>query len=206
LLEEIPMSTRTIGTRTLWMTAMATGMVALAIPALASEARADGEVTMQTLPEPTAYPWEIEPHLTFGPGNVYGNAGYGAGLRVGFPFAEGHLGRLPQNLAFNFGGDLIHYDNCYFGNYCGANYLLVPAAAQWNVAIARPVTLFLEAGVFLYKGWFSGCAPGDVGCSPPSDFGLLPTLAFGGRIHLSENVALTMRLGYPTTTLGVSFM
>jgi hypothetical protein len=64
----------------------------------------------------------------------------------------------------------------------------------------------LEGGAFLYKGWFDRCAPGDVGCSPPSDFGLLPTIALGGRVHFSPDVALTLRLGYPTTTLGVSFM
>lgn len=179
---------------------------ALCALALASEARADGEVSMQAVHDPTAYVMEIEPHLTFGPDNVYGNSGFGAGVRLGLPLAVGHLGRLPQNLALNFGGDWIHYDNCYYGSFCSANYVLIPATAQWNVAVARPVSLFLEGGVFLYKGWFDPCNSGDVGCSEPSDFGLLPTLAVGGRIHVSDDVAVTLRLGYPTTTLGVSFL
>jgi hypothetical protein len=196
------MSTIPLTTRATWTITMA---AALAAPAFPSQARADGEVTMEAH-APTTYPMEIEPHLTFGPDNVYGNAGFGAGLRVGLPFAEGHLGRLPQNLALNFGGDVIHYDNCYYGGYCSANYMLVPVTAQWNVGVARPVSLFLEGGLFLYKGWFDRCAPGDAGCSEPSDFGLLPTLAVGGRIHVSDDVAVTLRLGYPTTTLGVSFL
>jgi hypothetical protein len=178
------------------------GLAALALPSVASAQ----EATMETLREPTAYPIEVEPHFTFGAENVYGDTGFGAGLRLGVPVAAGHLGRLPQNLAISFGGDVVHYDNCYYGAYCSANYLMVPVALQWNVAVARPVSLFLEGGAFMYGGWFTHCAPGDAGCSPPSDFGLLPTVALGGRVHLGENVALTLRLGYPTSTLGVSFL
>jgi hypothetical protein len=180
--------------------------VSLAALAVPSMARADDQVTMERLREPTAYPFEFEPHLTFGAENVYGNSGFGAGARIGIPVAVGHLGRAPQNLAITFGGDLVHYDNCYYGAYCSANYLMVPAALQWNIGVARPVSLFLEGGAFLYNGWFDHCAPGDAGCSAPSDFGVLPTVAIGGRIHLGDNVALTLRVGYPTTTLGVSFL
>jgi hypothetical protein len=179
--------------------------LALAILAMPSLARADGELTMERLREPTTYPIELEPHLTFGAENVYGNTGFGAGARVGLPLAIGHLGPISQNLALSLGGDAVHYDNCYYGAYCGANYLIVPAALQWNVGVARPLSVFVEGGAFLYKGWFDHCAPGDAGCSAPSDFGLLPTVALGGRVHLGQDVALTLRLGYPTTTFGVSF-
>ena len=178
------------------------GLAALALPSVASAQ----EATMEPLREPTAYPIEVEPHFTFGAENVYGDTGFGAGLRLGVPVAAGHLGRLPQNLAISFGGDVVHYDNCYYGAYCSANYLMVPVALQWNVAVARPVSVFLEGGAFMYGGWFTHCGPGDAGCSPPSDFGFLPTVALGGRVHLGENVALTLRLGYPTSTLGVSFL
>jgi hypothetical protein len=107
----------------------------------------------------------------------------------------------------SFGGDILHYDNCYYGSYCSANYLIAPVALQWNVFVARSVSLFAEGGAFVYKGWFDQCGPGDgPGCSAPSDFGLLPTLALGARFHLGHDVSLTARLGYPTTTIGVSFM
>jgi hypothetical protein len=174
-------------------------------------AYADVVVRVEGLRPPSddvsAYPIEIEPHFSFGPENVYGVAGFGAGLRVGIPLVTGSLGAVPDNLAVTFGADVLHYDNCFYGLDCGANYLMAPVAAQWNVFVARRVSLFAEGGAFLYKGWFSGCGPGDgPGCSAPSDFGLLPTLAIGGRVHFDNAAAFTLRLGYPTTTLGVSFM
>jgi hypothetical protein len=156
--------------------------------------------------EAAAYPFELEPHFTFGPENVYGNAGFGAGLRAGLPLLTGHLGEVPDNLALSVGGDMVHYDNCFYSGDCGANYLLVPVAAQWNVFVARQFSVFGEAGLYMYKGWFAGCGPDDVGCSTPSEFGVLPTIAIGGRFHFADMAALTLRLGYPTTTIGVSFM
>lgn len=180
---------------------------AIAVP---SSARADVYVHVEGPPfEPAQasdYSLEVEPHFTFGPANVYGDTGFGAGVRLGIPLATGHIGSVPDNIALSLGPDVVHYDNCFYSGYCGANYLMFPVAAQWNLFVARRVSVFGEGGLYLYKGWFTGCAPGDVGCSAPSDFGVLPTLAIGGRIQLGETAALTLRLGYPTTTLGVSFM
>ena len=180
---------------------------ALAVP---STANADVYVRVEgpnIEPEQAAaYPLEVEPHFTFGPGNVYGDEGFGAGVRLGIPLVGGHIGSVPDNLALSVGGDVVHYDNCYFTGDCGANYLMIPVAAQWNLFVARRISVFGEGGVYMYKGWFPGCGPGDVGCYPPSDFGVLPTVAIGGRFHVAETAALTLRLGYPMTTLGVSFM
>jgi hypothetical protein len=156
--------------------------------------------------EASLYPVEIEPHFTFGPENVYGAAGFGGGLRVGIPFVVGHVGRAPDNLAISFGADILHYDNCFFANDCGANYLMAPVALQWNVFVARRVSVFAEAGAFVYRGWFDECGPDNNGCSAPSDFGVLPTVAVGGRVHIGRFSAFTLRIGYPTTTLGLSFM
>lgn len=153
------------------------------------------------------YPIEIEPHFTFGPDNVYGAAGYGAGLRLGVPVLAGHLGPVSDNLAISFGADILHYENCYYATDCGANYIMVPVAAQFNIFVFRSFSFFGEGGAFLYKGWFDACSPDDAGgCSAPSDFGILPTLAIGGRLHLGAFTAITLRLGYPTTTLGLSFL
>jgi hypothetical protein len=156
--------------------------------------------------ESSIYPVEIEPHFAFGADNVYGAAGFGGGLRIGIPLIAGFIGRVPDNLALTFGADIVHYDNCYFANDCGANYLMFPVAAQWNLFVARRVSLFGEAGAFVYKGWFDECGPDNSGCAAPSDFGVLPTVAVGVRIHVSRFSALTLRVGYPTTTLGVSFL
>jgi hypothetical protein len=190
-----------------WLVA-STAVAMLAIP---SVTRADTYVRVEGPPpareNAALYPLEIEPHFSFGAENVYGATGFGAGLRAGIPLVAGWLGSVPDNLAISFGADLLHYDNCYYATNCGANYLLAPVAAQWNIFVARPVSLLLEGGAFLYKGWFDGCGPGDgPGCSAPSSFGLLPTVALGGRIHVGRYTAFTVRLGYPTSTLGVSFL
>jgi hypothetical protein len=188
-----------------------TALLSLACVAIPTIARAEERVEVireePRRDEVALYPVEIEPHFSFGPENVYGATGVGAGLRVSIPLVYGHVGRLPDNLAISFGGDILHYDNCYYGEDCGANYLILPVAAQWNVHVARRVSLFLEGGAFIYKGWFDGCRITDgPGCNAPSDFGVLPTVALGGRIHLGDNVSFVARVGYPTTTLGVSFM
>jgi hypothetical protein len=195
------------------LTTRSTGLVLAAAGAitLSTVAYADVVIRAEERGAPRAeaadYSLEIEPHFTFGPDNVYGTAGFGGGLRLGIPLIVGRLGYVPDNLAISFGGDILHYQNCFFGTECGANYLMFPVAAQWNVFVARRVSVFAEGGAFLFKGWFDGCAPGDgPGCSAPADFGVLPTFALGARIHVGHAVALTVRLGYPTTTLGLSFL
>jgi hypothetical protein len=191
-----------------WVTII-TAALACAVPPGAARAdvivRTEGPVHERD--EAALYPLDLEPHFSFGPQNVYGNSGFGGGLRLSIPLVGGHLGPMPENLAVSFGGDIPHYDNCFFPDNCGANYLMVPVAAQWNVFVIRGISVFGEVGAFLYKGWFTGCGPTDgPDCSAPSDFGLLPTLAIGGRVHFGSAVALTLRLGYPTTTLGLSFL
>ncbi|HEY2516913.1 MAG TPA: hypothetical protein VGI39_38845, partial [Polyangiaceae bacterium] len=64
------------------------------IPASASAQQVVVERTY-VAEERSVYPLEVEPHFAFGADNVYGNAGYGGGLRIGIPFAYGHLGRVP---------------------------------------------------------------------------------------------------------------
>jgi hypothetical protein len=187
-----------------WWTLGALPLAGVLAPAMA-HAQAVERVRVDE--EERAYPIEIEPHFTFGAENVYGNTGYGAGVRLSLPFVAGRLGRIPENLALGFGGDVVHYENCYFPDRCGATYLLVPVAAQWNLFVARRVSVFGEGGLYAYKGFFDGCGPGDgPGCAAPSDFGVLPTIAVGGRVYLRENASFTARIGYPTITLGISLL
>ncbi len=185
-----------------WLAA-GTFLAAVAVPAGASAQVEEGRARYE---ERAFYPLELEPHFTFGPDNVYGNSGYGAGLRLGLPLVAGHLGgSISDNLALSFGGDIVHYDNCWYSGDCNSNYFLVPVALQWNVFLGRVVSLFAEGGGYLYKGWLPDCGGGNCGGAPP-DLGILPTLALGGRIHVGSNFAITGRIGYPTTTIGVSFM
>ncbi len=182
-------------------------LTCLVVPAIANAQERVEVREGERRDEVTIYPVELEPHFSLGPENVYGATGIGAGLRASIPLVYGHVGELPDNLAISFGGDILHYDNCFFGRDCGANYLMLPVAAQWNVYFARRVSLFLEGGAFLYKGWFDGCSAADgPDCRAPSDFGVLPTFAIGARIRLNQNMSFVARVGYPTTTLGLSFL
>jgi hypothetical protein len=179
--------------------------VGLALTCLSSVAFAQ-ERRDYPYPMAAAYPIEVEVHGTFGAENVYGTTGLGAGVRLSIPLVAGMLGRrVSDNLAISFGGDILHYDNCYYAQLCGANYLMFPVAAQWNLFFGHRVSVFGEAGAFVYKGFFDGCGPGDSGCGAPSDLGILPTLAVGARIRFGS-AAFVARLGYPTITLGVSFL
>jgi hypothetical protein len=102
--------------------------------------------------------------------------------------------------------DALHYDGCYYPYRCGANYVLFPVAMQWNFFVARRWSVFGEPGVFLYKGFLDECV-GLPGCvQPPVTLGMQPAIAFGARYRLTETAALTMRFGYPTISVGVSFM
>jgi hypothetical protein len=158
-------------------------------------------------PDTARYPLEVDVHGSFGADNVYGDTGLGAGLRISLPLVAGWLGRnVSDNLAISFGADVLNYQNCYYANQCGATYLVLPVAAQWNVFFARRVSVFGEGGVFLYRGFYEGCGPGSGDCNTPANFGVLPTLALGVRVRIARDVALLARLGYPTSTIGVSFL
>lgn len=169
-----------------------------------AEAAEDEDVRTYGDPE---YRVEVEPHFSFGAASVYGGAGFGGGVRVSLPLVSGHLGRTPDNLAISFGGDIVHYEGCYFASYCGADYLLFPVAAQWNIFFHRKVSFFAEGGLYIYKGWRDECAFGrGLGCKEPSALGAQPSVAVGGRVHIAQNIAFTMRIGYPTMTVGFSFL
>jgi hypothetical protein len=185
-------------------TAVAVSLASLLVPALASAQVVESPGPRRV--DPSVYPVELEPHFTFGSGSVYGTAGVGAGMRATIPLAAHMLRRIPDNLAITFGGDFLRFDNCFSAGYCGVSSLILPVAAQWNVFVARRVSIFGEGGVFAYKAWFDPCRAGDIGCAAPADFGVLPTLAIGGRARIGENAAFLARIGYPTITLGVSFL
>jgi len=135
------------------------------------------------------YPIEVEPHVTFGAENVFGATGFGAGLMASIPVVFGLFKRVLGNLAITFGDNLLHHDNCYYSDHCGANYLMLPAAEQGNMFLACRISFCAEADIFVFKRFFDGCGSSDgPGCSPSPDFGILPTSAVGGRLCSGDNV------------------
>jgi hypothetical protein len=151
------------------------------------------------------YAVEVEPHALVGWDDMYGGNGIGAGLRFSVPIVEnGFVKSIDDSVAIGFGVDWLSYSDCYYASRCGANYLLFPVALQWNFFLTPHWSVFGEGGAFVYTGFFGECdAPG---CNEPTSFGVRPLLAVGGRYHFSDNVALTLRAGYPTISVGISFL
>jgi len=73
------------------------------------------------------------------------------------------------------------------------NYFYLPVVMQWNFWLHRKWSVFGEPGVAIYF---------DDGKAEFTPF----VVYAGGRYHFNDRIALTMRLGYPSFSLGVSFM
>jgi hypothetical protein len=178
-----------------------------------SDAPARADDTIKRPGDHPSYSVEIEPHLLIGWGgwgNFYGGNGWGVGARFGIPIVQnGFVPSINNSVAISFGVDIVHYDGCWwnqFGN-CNANYFDFPVTLQWNFFVAHHWSVFGEPGLFIYHGFLSDCPGPNVACNArPSDTGIAPAFFIGGRYHFSNTMALTMRLGFPTFSLGFSFM
>ena len=172
------------------------------------------------------YVVEIEPHGLWGWSHYYfaNSDGLGLGVRFAIPVVEnGFVPSINNNVAVSFGLDWLHYSGatCYYygpGPNVGpgpcyavgdANYLLFPVAMQWNFFVAQRWSVFGEPGLVIYHGFFDYCSNVPVGtrCGPsPTQTGIDFAFYAGGRFHFSDHATLTMRVGYPTFSVGVSFL
>jgi hypothetical protein len=188
------------------------GSLALAISLLCSllfasaGARAD-ELIIKRPGDHPKYTVELEPHGILGLGAFdYGSVAIGAGGRVGIPIVQnGFIPTLNNSVAISFGADWAHFLGCYDSLYsCSADYLEFPVTMQWNFFLTRSWSVFGEPGFYIYHGWFNNC---PVGCgTTPTATGAWPAFYAGARYHFSDKVTLTMRIGYPTFSIGVSFL
>lgn len=196
---------------------------ALAIVASSRPLRADD--TIKRPGDHPQYAVEIEPHLLWG-WTHYNYApvdGFGAGVRFSIPIVEnGFVSTINNSVAISFGLDWLHYSgsNCYYYNgdprfrngpcyYVGnANYLFFPVAMQWNFFVASRFSVFGEPGLAIYHGFFDYCenVPPGAPCGNPSQTGIDFAFYVGGRFHVNQDIALVLRIGYPTFSFGVSFM
>lgn len=184
---------------------------------------APSALAQSTIKQPGArqqYSFEAEPHLLaglFDPPGFGGGTGWGVGFRGSVELMRnGFISKLNNSIALGFGVDWLRYDG-WNGprGYCqeritgpagvpicvrapGAggdeiDYFYLPVVMQWNFWLHRQWSVFGEPGVAMYV------EEGDVEFTPF-------VLYAGGRFHFSDRVTLTMRLGYPTFSLGVSFL
>src|SRR5262249_3913515 len=122
--------------------------------------------------------------------------------------SPGFVKTINDSIAISFGLDLIHYDgyDYYYGcgrfGLCAYNYgsfwsAYFPVALQWNFWLSDKWSVFGEPGFAFRHSFYSDvyCAPGYY-CPPHDDF--YPAIYAGARFAVSNSLALTMRLGYPT--------
>lgn len=165
----------------------------------------------------TPYSVELEPHLVLGGFNPPGPGaatGFGAGARATIELApRGFITSLNDSVGIGFGLDWVRYENRVRGRcthfetgpndtrICtevdggpnGQTYLILPIVMQWNFWLTRSWSVFGEPGMFM--SFF------------PDDFDVsILSVSAGGRWHFSERATLTLRVGYPTQSLGVSFL
>ncbi|CAN5173381.1 hypothetical protein BH09MYX1_BH09MYX1_32970 [soil metagenome] len=158
----------------------------------ASRAHAGEELLIKQADEHPSYVIEVEPHgvlaIGGGPFRTLGDRkeafGFGPGIRLTFNVAKnGFLSKINDSVGIGVGADIV-----FVG---GDVRLVIPVVMQWNFWLSTHFSAFGEPGV----------AFGAIG-----DFGVAPHLAVGGRYNFNEYFAITLRLGYPLSTFGVSLM
>jgi hypothetical protein len=188
---------------------------ALAIGALSLSARAHADTMIIRNPgDHSRYAFEAEPHLLLGLINPPGpgaGTGFGLGFRGTVKLVDnGFVPTINNSIGIGFGADWVHYggggqvcvtDNgpsrvTTCANSGSVSELWFPVVMQWNFFLSRQWSVFGEPGLaFRYQS-----VPGF------RDLSVDPQLYLGGRWHFSDHMTLTMRLGYPTFSVGVSFM
>lgn len=187
---------------------------------------ADAQSTIRQPGARVMYSFELEPHVAFGvfdpPGRPIGS-GIGFGLRAAIPIIEnGFVRTINNSIAISFGLDwLYYYGSALTVGRCArtapsggglaetcvdvdgpiggtSHYVYIPTAMQWNFWLSDTFSVFGEPGTTIYyeKGRFE----------ERGHLGLRPLLQVGGRWHFARRAMLTLRVGYPTQSLGVSMV
>ena len=193
--------------------------VALGAAVAAWAGSALGQSTIKAPGQRPRYVFEAEPHVLAGlldPPGLGGGTGLGLGFRGAFEIVpDGFLPKLNDSVAIGFGLDYLRYDGwqgprgtcqrfvsgpsgvpiCVEASrsHGDVSYFYLPAVMQWNFWLHRTWSVFGEPGIAMYF------EDGNLSLSPF-------VLYLGGRYHFSDSITLTLRVGYPTLSLGVSFL
>ena len=190
----------------------------------AGKARADEQLIVKHPGDHPVYTVEAEPHLTLAflvP--RAGSSGLGLGGRFTFPIVKnGFISSINNSVGIGVGLDYVHYDGCYRDwvdprNCNNLDTFYIPVVMQWNFFLSTHWSVFGEPGIAITHNSYGSCvdfytddrgntvsnncgrAPGRVGLNPFVMF-------IGGRYHFSETMALTMRIGWPYMSVGLSFL
>lgn len=154
----------------------------LAMPAVAS---ADESIIKSPGDHPS-YRFEAEPHGLLGYGGPFrsGSANIGAGFRGTIIIVDkGFIPSINNSVGIGFGGDIFFNHGTFF----------LPVVMQWNFWLTPHWSVFGEPGIGIAANPESG----------RDAFG--PAFYAGGRYHFNDKVSLTLRVGYPSISIGASF-
>jgi hypothetical protein len=105
----------------------------------------------------------------------------GAGFRGTFHIANGFVKSINDSVGIGFGIDVTTDGR-----------VLVPVVLQWNFWLSTHWSVFGEPGLAIGSGGTHAA--------------VWPAFFLGGRYHFTDRIALTMRVGYPALSVGVSFL
>jgi hypothetical protein len=197
-------------------------LIALACTLATSAARAE-ESTIKRPGDHPKYSVELEPHLALAfLAPTAGSNGFGFGGRATIPIVEnGFVKTINNSVGIGFGVDWLRYNDCFFANGRGftggcsnLNSFYFPVVMQWNFFLSTHWSVFGEPGLAIHhRDWGSGLTCVDGAGRPIADCGAGPNRTdidpfiffFGGRYHFSDGASLTLRIGWPYASLGVSF-
>ena len=184
----------------LHLLSVTTGLMALA---WSRTALADSS----TIKRPGAHPpyfVELEPHFVLGPFDppeVGTGTGIGPGVRVTLEFLDnGPIQKINNTMGIGLGLDWVHYakgGRCEDDPLCkdtSVDHYYVPIVLQWNFWLSQNWSVFGEPGIAFRAS--------------PDTRDRFDTwvIGGGGRLHFSDAVALTLRVGMPAFSAGVSFL
>lgn len=199
------------------------GLLATVASLVATSAHAEGII--KNPGDHPKYAVELEPHGLLEWDNYWwGGTGLGLGMHAVIPIVDnGPVSTINNNMGIGFGLDWGHFSdnrcNWAYNGFRGgpipvgcdvsANSLLFPVYVQWNFFFTKIVSVFGEGGFGIYHDWVTWNAGGACGlpggCSD-SNTGAFPYFEAGGRFLFGDAVGLSVRIGYPMMTIGVSIL
>jgi len=145
-------------------------------------ARAQERLVIKNFGDHPKYVFEAEPHLILGFAGPFPAGGQpGLGFRGSFHLVDGFVTSINDSVALGIGAD--------FAGFGSSTYITIPVVMQWNFWLSTHWSVFGEPGIQITNE------------HPNLDAALF----IGGRYHFNDNIALTLRLGYPDISVGLSF-
>jgi hypothetical protein len=164
------------------------------------------------------YSVELEPHFVLDWAGAPGHddEGWGLGFRASIPFLRnGPIEKINNNMAITFGLDWAHAERpCgavrnVWTEDCELDSFWLPVALQWNFFLTDVISVFGEPGLaivhYSWDDWHHCWAPGYCDADG-SETRLKPVFWGGARFLFTDNIGVTVRLGYPSITAGFSFL